>query len=291
MAIADRVNISVPSGRHLEVYQHVKRFCTGLGAYFLTADILQLDRGTMKITERPRFTSYSVSGAFLQALRDYGSLEHFLFYFGEGSHKVSMLHIAQDFHTDAPPVLKRLRRLSRAKEVKLTRKYVEPKNVRYMESHNYSDPSVSTGMLYIGSPNAEVRGACYDKRNERIEKGFPDPGPLLRGELRVTDKMRVTLKDVVLPNPCYWHFMSNLFPKPDDVSPWSPNDHNYSLDPPVSLETYQLLQKRIDTSPDIADLLALTGELGPNGFTTLVRLLRTRTASSPINNAVSNKAA
>lgn len=291
MAISDRANISVPSGRHFETHKHVVDFASSLGGHFELDNLMRLDRGTLLITERSRFTSFSISGAFLQHLRDHKMLSQFLFPFAEGPHKLSQLHIAGDFSVDAPPVLRRLKRRAKAGEVKLTRKSVKPSSVRFIESHNYSDPSVPTGMLYLGSPKAEVRAGCYDKRNERLEKGFPDQGPTLRCELRISDKMGISLRDVVEPDSCYWNFMSDVMPPPPGIPDWVANDHNYRLEPPMDLEPYQLLRKGVETSPDVERLLELSERLGPNGFQTFVRLLENRRELHAIQPSVPVKAA
>lgn len=291
MALADRVNISVPSGMHPEIYRHVQDYTGALGGFFESADTLRLGAGTLRVNERSRFTSFSVSGAFLHELRCQRSLSQFLFPFGEGPHRVTMLHIAQDYPVDAPRPIRELKRRAVAGTVKLTRKAVRPSQVLYMESHNHTEPGVSTGMLYIGSPNAEVRAAVYDKRNERIHRGHDDPGPLLRAELRVTGKMGLSLKDVVQPDPCYWHFMSDIFPRPDNIAPWSPHDDDYRLEPPVDLEPYQILQRSIETSPEVQRMLELAERMGPDGFRTLVRLLERRATASPVQPAASIEAA
>lgn len=291
MAISDRANISVPSGRHYEAQKHVVDFASSLGGFFETDNLLRLDNGTMLITERTRFTSFSISGAFLQKLRDHKLLSQFLYPFAEGPHKLSQLHIAGDFSVDAPPVLKRLKRRAKAGEVKLTRKTIKPSAVRFIESHNYTNPKVPTGMLYLGSPKAEVRAGCYDKRNERLDKGLPDQGPTLRCELRISDKMGISLRDVVEPDSCYWNFMADVMPCPSGVPEWVANDHNYRLEPPMTLEPYQLLRKGVETSPDVQRLIELSERLGPNGFDTLVRLLENRRELNTIQPASSNKAA
>jgi len=291
LPISDRANISVPAGRHFEVKKHVVDFSASLGGYFQTDELIRLDSGTLLITERTRFTSFSISGAFLQVLRDHKLLSQFLYPFAEGQHKLSQLHIAGDFHEDAPPVLKRLKRRAKAGNVKLTRKSIQPSSVRFIESHNYTDPKVSTGMLYLGSPKAEVRAGCYDKRNERLDKGYPDYGPLLRCELRISDKMGISLKDIVEPDSCYWHYMADVMPRPDGIPDWVSNDHSYRLEPPMPLEPYQLLQKGVETSPDVQRLIELSERLGPNGFQTLVRLLENRRELHTIQPAPSVEAA
>ena len=160
-----------------------------------------------------------------------------------------------------------------------------------MQSHNHTDPGVSTGMLYLGGRKAEVRAAVYDKRNERLDRGFPDPGPTLRAELRLSGKMGITLRDLVSCDPCYWHYMGNLFPRPSGVPLWVPNDSDYKLEPAMPLEPYELLRRRVETSPDIAHILDIASRLGPHGYETLLMLLERRQEAFPVQPSASNEAA
>ncbi|CAN0440886.1 unnamed protein product, partial [Ectocarpus fasciculatus] len=167
---ADYLNVTVPEDRASEVHNGVLRHLTMLGAIPDTADLYRLNYGTYKATHRQGFSTFGFSGGLLGALRQNSMLDPVLHQIGCGPHRVTRLDVAHDLSENAAPWLQRLHRRAKQGNVRLTRKAVSPERVRFIESHNYPDPSVKTGSLYLGARSAEVRALVYDKRCERISK-------------------------------------------------------------------------------------------------------------------------
>jgi hypothetical protein len=134
----------------------------------------------------------------------------------------------------------------------------------------------------LGARSSEVRAIIYDKQNERLDKGFPDPGPLTRFELTVTGKLSPSLRDVVEPEPMYWKFMSGVLPPPANCPDWDGQASGFELPPPVAHLPFALLKRKVEESPDIQHALDLASRLGPHGLDVLISLIRQRAKSMPI---------
>lgn len=117
------------------------------------------------------------------------------------------------------------------------------------------------GTVYLGGRSAEVKARVYDKRQERIARGYPDPGPWLRAELTVTGAVGVSLKDVWSPAPVFWHFMASTLKGiaacPVDVPEWVPGGVGFSLPPRPVLDPVQRLARRLERSTELQDLCSL----------------------------------
>lgn len=283
--IADYLGLTVPLDRQDEITSHVADTVTFLGGHSDLDGLLRLGSGgTVKLYRTPRVFVISVSGAALAVMRSYGYLSQFLWPFSEGPHKITRLHIAHDILEDSPKHLRRVLRKGRSGSVLLTpnsRRPVLPKHATYIQRHCHYDPSKVTGTVYLGSDQAENRLAVYDKRNERIDRGFDDPGhPWTRFEVRITDKSRVTLRDVVEPDGAFWHVCQCVLAPPPEFKEWNGMAEHFSLERPPEVLPYELMRRRIENSPDVDHLLSLADRMGPEGYTALLRLLDRKRSSA-----------
>lgn len=150
---ADYLGLTVPLDRADEILSHVQDFTASLGGFSVTPELIRIgDGGTIKLYERRQVLIVSLSGVALQVLRDASALSEFLFPFGAGAHKITRLHIAYDMRVSARPFLRRLLKLGRKGDLRLTpttRRPLSPKHVTHVERHCHYDPGRPTGTVYL----------------------------------------------------------------------------------------------------------------------------------------------
>lgn len=233
--------------------------------------------GTVKATRYGPVVAVGASGAVLASLRAVRAFAGYLAALGSVPHKVTRVDAALDVVEDTPDVLDRIRAAALStRGISLTRKRVAPRHVtRFVTTR---EDGRDTGTCYVGSRDADVRAAVYDKRRERIDKGLPDVGPLTRYEVRV--KCGATLRDAAEPAAMFWHFMApGILPAPRGQERWISRGDGYQVDWPDKPLPAARLARRVEESPDVVALLRLSEEVGPRGFDFLVSLLRSRAAS------------
>lgn len=280
VVITDYLNTTHPLGSLPFVRDAVMPVLDEAGISQRTAELYELGMGgTVKIYEVSRVGVVSLSGAALAHLRSRGLFGEYLAAVGQEAHKVTCLHAAYDRRVDAPPRIQSL--FARAKRglVSLTRKAIDPRQ----GLDAWLKPGVvdgrQTGTVYLGSKSAHVRAAVYDKRDERIRAGCPDPGPLLRHELRLKGHVAAgcTLRDAFDPTAVFWHFIApDLLTRPQDVADWSPLADGYDLPPMRVYDPQERLQRIVDNSLDLARLFDLAAAMGPQGLDVVTRAIRAR---------------
>lgn len=235
--------------------------------------LYRLDDGTIRAAPTHGVFSVSASGIALSRLRSRGVFGDYLAALGGFPHRVTGVHATLELPQDAAPVVAAVAAKGRAGLIALSRKSVPAEHV--MTHLGLDALGVLTGTVYIGSPKAEVRAAVYDKRHERMSKGYPDPGPLLRYELRCRSKLGATLRDAYDPESLFFHFAApDLLPVAQGVHPWSPHGEGFALEKRQVFTPAELMKRRLEASGDVKRLLELAEEAGPNGFDYLVSQLR-----------------
>jgi hypothetical protein len=220
---------------------------------------------------------FGMSGQVLEHIRGCGELARTLHVFGDSPHRVTRVDVAHDVPTPSPPVLQRLLRKARSGSLSLTRKSLRPQSIRFIDNHNHYETGVRTGTLYLGARTAKVYARVYDKRNERLDRGFDDPGNMTRYELTVTGKLSPTLRDVVEPEPMFWKFMSGVLPPPANVPDWEGGADGFAIAEPIALLPAEIMRRKVENSPDLTHILELADRIGPHGFRLLVSMLERRT--------------
>ena len=230
--------------------------------------------GTIKAKRYGTVMSLGASGVACAALRFANVFGNYLAAIGATPHTVTRLDASRDVQEDTPPVIDAIVAKSVAPDgLSLTRKRVHPRDVTRLVARRHD--GLDTGTCYVGSRNAEVRAAVYDKREERMTRGLADVGPLTRYELRLKSGVGVTLRDALEPTNVFWHFMSPaILPTPADVVPWVSNAIGFQVDWPSPPLPAERLRRRVQASADVAALLRLADEVGPYGFDFLVGELR-----------------
>jgi hypothetical protein len=235
--------------------------------------------GTIKIYETKQVGVVSLSGASLAHLRLRGLFGEYLAAVGQEPHKITCLHPAFDQRVDAPPRIQSLYARAKRGLVSLSRKALDPRQ----GLDAWLKPGVvdgrQTGTVYLGGKSAHVRAAVYDKRDERIRAGCPDPGPMLRHELRLKGHAAAgcTLRDAFDPTAVFWHYAApDLLRRPQGVADWAPLAAGYELPPMRVYDPQERLQRIVDNSLDLARLFELATALGPRGLDIVTRAIRAR---------------
>ncbi len=230
--------------------------------------------GTVR-SERMGFVRViSASGSSLATLRLANQYGQFLATFAGRPHKVTGLHATLDVREPTPPAISRLLEKSESEDgLRSGRKRIPPSSIqRYLSRpHGYD-----TGSVYFGKKTAELRPVVYDKRQERIDRGYPDLGyDLTRYEMR-TRAVGATLGDAYDPTAIFYNFMSpDFILRPDGVPTWAPEGSGFSVDRPDPPLPAQRLLRLVEGSPDLSAILRAAQF--PGGFEYLVHLLRART--------------
>lgn len=221
--------------------------------------------GTVKAKRVGAVRSIGASGAVLAGLRLAGLFGEYLMRLGESGHRVTRLDATLDRVERTAPVIARLADAAVSAEgVRLSRKRVEPQQVRRYVSRTPSGED--TGTIYLGAKQADVQAKVYDKQLERLQRGLLDCGPLTRYELTLRKSTGVTLRDAFDPTAVFWHYAApDLLERPEGVPEWAPHGSGFVLPPrDVPLPAARLLA-RVQASAEAAALVRLADECGPYG--------------------------
>lgn len=277
----DFLSVTSPHDGWVDLRSEIEPVLDGIGACVEFEDgdshvVWRAGDGTVNAKKFGPVMAVGASGAAIAQLRGMGLFGRFLFALGSRPHRVTRLDAARDVAVDAAPEIARIMAKGGGQQgIALSRKRTSPRHITKLV-HRRPDDGQETGTVYVGSRSAEVRAAVYDKREERLAKGFDDPGPLLRHELRVKSSVGASLRDAADPEALFWHYMSpGLLARPEGVPVWSPHGAGFVLDGRVDVPLPAArLKRRLESSPDVAALLALAREVGPHGFDFLVNCMR-----------------
>lgn len=203
--------------------------------------------GTFHYRAWPLAATLEASGAALRALRDVGSFGNYLMDLGELPVRVTRLDATLDVVERAAPVVHRLYAKAKQGRVRLSRKAVDKTAVVMMKGPAlYDGEPLDTGTVYIPSrrsSRADQYATVYDKRQERLDKGYKDPGPLTRYEATAARGLGATLGDAYDPTAIFWHIMApDIMHAPPNVPPWTPATETWRAGvsaPPTPAEKLQ----------------------------------------------------
>lgn len=217
----------------------------------------RVDGGVVRSESFRLVRAVSASGQALARLRAVGLFGRFLATLGSVPSKVTGLHATMDRAEPTPPVFDRLMAKAATPDgLRAGRKRIPVSDLqRYVV--RLAD-GTDTGSMYCGAKTNEIRPVIYDKRQERLDKGFADLGhDVTRYELRLRD-VGATLRDAYEPESIFWHYMApDFLPAPSGVAPWVSHGEGFAVDHPEPLMPAQRLQRRLDNSSDLADLIRL----------------------------------
>ncbi|MFZ0470867.1 MAG: hypothetical protein WAL92_18245 [Thiogranum sp.] len=273
-AICDYFCISTARDDGLELLDNLRPVIEAAGGSDQGPHLFEFPSGgTIKHHARGQVYVVGVSGAALAHFRGLDLFDRYLWGIVESPpHRVTQMHATMDFAEHAPPVVRRL--FSRASKggIHLTRKAIKAKDVN--KYFGVNDDGEETGTVYLGNRRQDVWAKVYDKRHERLCRGYADPGPMLRVEVSISGKMGISLRDVSEPDAVFYHFASpGLVAAPPGAPVWEPGGSALKLPPKVALLPAQRLMRLLSGSPDIRRALELAEQIGPHGKDFLYRKL------------------
>lgn len=222
---------------------------------------------------------FTASGRFMGDLRSFGVQSSFLSEFASFPHNVSSADLTVDeYRDDVPSRLVEIYEMAANGQVSFTRKHIGRSAVRRLFRPALYNDCDETGSIYIGKRGShEVHSKCYDKRNEMLDRGLPDPvRGTLRHEMTVSGKMGITLRDLDQPHDCFYHFYpSNLLAMPQKRH-WEGWGEGFSVEKPVKRLPSQILADKVENSLEISSLLDLADQVGEKGFDYFISLLRNK---------------
>jgi len=279
----DYLNVTVPLDCTEGLLDQVMPLLDVLGVTEASPGLFKLpdSRASFKVHRRGNVGVFSASGGLLAALRGKGLFPSYLRELSSFPHRVSMLHATQDYMVaDPATVIQEVRRLGQLGELALTRKRILPTQVKSILAVGCH--GVETGTCSLGHrANADVWAKVYDKREEQVSRGFPDPGPVVRVEIAVQSDVGATLRDASDPSALFFHFGSrSLVQVPVGVAAWVPYGDGYVPSASRFMPTaLQRIEAILESSADMARILRIgRSEFGDGVIDALMPAFRRRCA-------------
>lgn len=280
----DYLNVSTPSefsgevtSSILPIIESVSAYCeTEPGTYRLFNSQLKPTGAVFKLKKRGKVVVISASGQAIDALRNTGYYGSYLQALASVPHRVSMLHATQDYLVlDPSDFIRAVKACAFAEELSLTRKRILKSQVKAVTCPGRSGSE--TGTVYLGNrANADVWAKVYDKQQERLDRGYLDPGPIVRVEVAVQSDVGAALKDAFCPHDLFFEYASkSLVEAPQSFSGWSAAGEGYVLGDRVEILPLQRLENILQFSLDVSRLVDVARECyGAKAGDVLSRLLR-----------------
>lgn len=276
MILCDYLTVSTPLHNGQSMYDACADVCLRLEDAQLLYNAVSVGHGRLHYRERHSVATISASGVLLSRLRSAHALFEFLAAIANnGPYKVTHLDVARDEQQDAPSYLAMLYGRLRVTGAKLTRKRIHPDEVVTMFSRG--PDGRDTGSIMLGDRRSqETTAIVYDRQADAKRKGKPDPGPLVRTEVR-TGVPGMSLKDAYEPAALFWYFAAPTFgEKPSDVPDWQPWGEGFQLEPKPTIDVPAVMGRLLDTSHDVQRLLDLADKLPGDGLRQLQQMFANR---------------
>lgn len=276
----DYLNITVPDVHEARVLEGIFPLLDVVGCTNVIEGLYSLPNkaGTFKYVTKRGFTFLSVSGGLLARLRSMGLYNDYLMVFAEIDYRISMMHVTCDFGVDAPEYINAIYEIAHEGNLHLTRKAIKSEHVGFFKGKNRE--GYDTGTLYLGDrANADVWAKIYDKRQERLAKGFDDTNPTLRLELAVQSDVKATLRDASNPETIFWHFASkSLTTKPEHVPEWVAHGEGFTIEKrPDNFTAWERISTILEFSNDFSRVLDLAiAEYGDDAQSVLQKIIAKR---------------
>lgn len=273
----DFLNITSPKDGYEQVFNALRPILDLAGMSEVAEGLFSRPNatGTFKMHSRGPVMIFGASGGFLEALRMLGLYDQYLLVFSEFDHRISMMHVTADYQVDSPRVISKVYALANKGGLFLTRKAINPLHVSKLLGQNLE--GADTGTVYLGSrKNSDVWAKVYDKRQERLAKGFPDTGPLLRVEVAVQSDVGATLRDASVPRELFFHIAArSLVEPPGDLNGWAPHGAGFMVEKRPEPTTWERLMRIVESSGDVHRMFTLArAEYGDDASEELQRAIR-----------------
>ena len=217
--------------------------------------------GLFRYSQRKNWAALEASGCVLAALRAKRVFGDYLQALGSMPWRVTRLDAALDLPRRAAPFLHAIYARGSKGDISLGRKAVVGTEVlQYFSEPLYPGERLRTGTVYVPAQRFGLKrqyATVYDKRQERIRRGFPDPGPLLRLEAKAGRQKGATLSDAWDPTALFYDIMSpDIIAKPDGVPDWSPQADTWAGEAVPASSPLQRLDRYLEGAAG-RELLAL----------------------------------
>lgn len=225
---------------------------------FERGKLVPIPDGAIHFKRRGAVSVVSASGAVLRRFRMRNLFAEYLAVLASFPHRVSMLHVTADYLVPSPPdVVAEVKKAAQSGALALTRKKLLPSQCTYLLGADVDGKE--TGTVYLGQrSNADVWAKIYDKRHERLSRGYADPGSLVRVEVAVQSDVGATLRDVAQPRDIFFHFAGrSLVIAPPEFSGWVAHGEGYVLGERRERTLFERMESLISNSLDVARLGAM----------------------------------
>lgn len=265
-----------PISRFLDSHGFTSSFSSPTRSVYHTPSTFDFS-GSVKLETNSKFHSLGVSGAALKFFRDSDSFVTLLDLISAVPHTITRIDVACDYRLDAPIALRALELAYPTDRISLSRKSL--KVTRLYSARD--DDAQLTGTWYAGhGQKSNISARIYDKTHELLEKKkLLTPYPITRVELTASKRVGATLKDVFSPEPLFYFLGSpHFFSRPSDVPDWFSGGAFFSWESSTSFDPppMELIQKKIEFSPDLIRISELLSSLGEEGLQHTLRLLEKR---------------
>lgn len=280
-AFCDGFTVTTPKDNGPILIDALRPYLDGLGCTVTTANQFRAPDGALLLTgNRGAVAWVQCKGKFVALLRSRQVLNEFLSVFSLHPHRVSQADLSVDEYVESPAErVQGVYGLAKAGGVAFSQRPLTHRQINQVFAPTlYDDTGRETGTVYLGNRTAEVRGRVYDKTQERAADG-ECIGLTVRHEMSITGKMGVSLRDLAEPESCFYHFWpSVVLSKPAGVKPWESHADGFVCERRELLPA-QRLKLRVSDSTDLAALISLAQECGPEGMRLLHRLIDERAAT------------
>lgn len=232
-------------------------------------------RGTMRV---------SVSGGACSLLRGLGLWNDFLSELASSPHRVTRVDAALDLPMDGADLVDHMRSKHSNGAVNLTRKSVRATTFLAIRPTDGRE----TGTWYAGHrQKARFTARVYDKAWQMLSVFGEEIPPTARVE--VTAKggdSGATLRDAAMPAALFWQIAAPaLLKAPEDAPVWTPNEDLGWVAPKRDFDAAAVLQRRVESFAMLDALALIADELGPEGRSYLLSLIRDRLEAPSISAA------
>lgn len=213
------------------------------------------DGGTLFVTCKDSYHSFSFSGSLLSVIRQAGQLSDFVQVLAASPHNITRLDAAYDVPIDGSIALSNIEKLYPDGKAEICG---HTRSVLYeLSTSPINGRKTGTAYFQNSKYKGNVRLCAYDKTHQAHEAlGLLLP-PTFRYELRIF--RGASLRDFIDPSDMFWHYMpEKLVKRPESVSvrSWSPSERvDYDSVEKASPTDYETLRFLIQNSVALRGLM------------------------------------